>query len=87
MSKALACDNCGETLTLDRRGESSDGEDAAWIGLELANEHYDLCTRSCVIAFLEREDVIAIHDGWSETITGIARSISEAREQESDDDD
>lgn len=69
------CDQCGETLPLDSRGEAENGEDSAWLSLSLANDSHDFCTRSCVHAFLERQDVIAAHDAYAESITGIALLI------------
>lgn len=75
MSKALCCDQCETTLPLNARGEHDGGEDSAWLVLELANERFDLCTRSCLTAFVEREEVIAAQDAWAETITGIARVV------------
>lgn len=76
MSRALVCDNCGESLTLNARGEHDGGEDAAWLRLEVGGQGYDLCTRSCVVAFLEHADVIAAHDAYAESITGVARAIA-----------
>lgn len=84
MSKALMCDACGEVLPLNSRGEHEGGEDAAWIRLTLASQTFDVCTRSCAVALLEREDVIAAHDAYTEVITGIA-TIRDERERADDD--
>lgn len=79
MSRALVCDQCGVSLVLNSRGESPDGDDAAWIKLSIANQSFDLCTRSCVVALLDEPEVIALHDEYTETITGIASLIEEGR--------
>lgn len=75
VSAAKVCDNCGVTIQLNARGEADDGDDAAWLRLHAANESFDLCTRSCVVEFLERPGFVEAMDAWTETITGIARTI------------
>lgn len=75
MSRALVCDHCEESLVLNAKGEHEGGEDAAWIRLTIANESYDLCTRSCAVAFLDRPEVIEAHNAWAEAITDISRAI------------
>lgn len=54
MSKSITCDNCNETLILDRNGEDEAGEVNAWIHLSTVTgaPHVDACTRSCAIALL-----------------------------------
>jgi hypothetical protein len=85
MSAGRVCDHCGETIVLNRRGDADNGEDAAWLRLEAADEMFDLCTRACVVAFLDRDEVIKAMDAHTESITGIARSISGADDEAGDD--
>lgn len=84
MSDAIQCDQCGATLVVNRHREDEDGESAAWLRLTIGGVDADLCTRSCLHDFIEREDVVAAHDAQYEVIADIARSICEARDEEAD---
>lgn len=84
MSRAMVCDLCHNTLTVNARGEDEAGESEAWLRLGIAGDQFDLCTRSCLHEFIDRPEVIAAHDARYEAIAEVARSIREAREEEPD---
>lgn len=72
---------------LNNRGEDPDGEDSAWIRVQVGSIVFDACTRQCAITVLEREDVVAMHDAYVESIMEVARLIREGHEEEDDDGD
>jgi hypothetical protein len=74
MSNAIMCDQCGETLALNSRGDDEMGEIAGWWELK-GSVPGDFCSRSCVIEWLNRDDVVAEDEAHQEAISEIARAI------------
>lgn len=83
MSLAVLCDQCDSMLRVDGRGDDEYGERSAWITIGLAGESFEVCTTTCAIQFLQRDEVIEGIADRLEVIAGIARTIRE-HEGESD---
>lgn len=79
MSAGLICDNCGESLPLERnRKESVTGEDAAWIIIQTRGfgTQWDACTRSCATALLDSGPLAEQIDAELQSIAEIVRAIN-----------
>lgn len=83
MSKALVCDQCGETLTVNGRGESATGEEAGWLVISGTWLRADLCTRACAIDYLNDPDFVEAHDAelggdhWKSQGSSVTRTMIE----------
>lgn len=85
MSAGVICDQCGVVLEVSARGDDEMGEYACWLKIETTYGKYDLCSRACVVAFMEDEDFVAVMDAQAEVVAAIARSLrgeDDAREAE-----
>lgn len=67
-------------LRVNSRGDDEYGERSAWIGLDVAGEHFEVCTIACAIDFLQRDAVVKGQADRLEQISEIARIIREADE-------
>lgn len=88
MSAAVCCDNCGETLVVNDRGEDEDGEIHAWlrVGTRDGALVQDACTRSCAIALLGDDAPLGIAvDARQEGIAEVVRVIREERQRRESD--
>ena len=85
MSKGIVCDQCGETLVLNSRGDDEMGEIAGWGAVELGDLKADVCSRSCAHEWLDREDVVKASEAWQETIAEIAAVVRGSHSEDSDD--
>jgi hypothetical protein len=86
--KGLICDNCGTVLALDgRNGESSTGEEAAWISIEAGGLSVLACTRACAIELLGDDGQLReVIDAYAVMISEIAHAVN-GRDEDADDDD
>lgn len=83
MSRGLVCDQCGDTLVLNARGDDQDGEKGAWLNIQVGDNSdlaADLCSRSCAIAWLEDPAVIQAMTEWQECLVGVALTIKEGQD-------
>lgn len=85
MSKAMVCDQCGDSIPLNDRGDNPDGEDGAWIEVRTTFGRYDLCTRSCVVQLMEDDDFAEQVNKEAEVIAEIAGAIRDGQAATEDD--
>ena len=77
MSSMVACNNCGDSLILDKRGDDKKGERAAWLTLGAAGESYDLCSVACLSIFVRHAGFTEALAEWTEAVMGVAQTINE----------
>jgi hypothetical protein len=83
VSHAVLCDQCDSMLRVDVRGDDVHGERAAWIRLVIAGDEYEVCTTSCAIQFLQRDDVAGVLADQLEAVS--ASTIDPGRTSEMSD--
>lgn len=75
MSAGLICDQCGETLVVNDRGDSETGEEAGWLKIRTVFASFDVCTRSCAVALIESDEFAQRLDAGAEIIAEITGAI------------
>lgn len=84
MAKALVCDNCGDKLIVNERGDDEAGESVAWLQVGNSQYSWDACTRGCAHTLIDGP-VREVVDAHTEVVAEIARTIREEREREAGD--
>lgn len=77
MSDALLCDNCGEVLPVNERGDDANGDSAAWLVLKSTYGKFDLCSRSCVVEFCTHNgEFIETYEAGIAAVAAVTRAIN-----------
>ena len=84
MSKGLVCDNCGNALALDERGDDENGESSAWVTIGTTYKRFDACTISCAEALLDGP-VREAADKALEMVMSIVRTLRGEDDEEDED--
>lgn len=84
MSKGRVCDNCGEVVVTDDRGEDDEGVIHAWIRVGTLDDKLagDACSRSCAIELLADDTPLSL--AIEERLAGIAAVIRTLNGEEDD---
>jgi hypothetical protein len=77
MSAGMICDNCGDVLPVNDRGDAENGEEAGWVHISTTWVRADLCTRACAIAYLQSDVFVTRHEHELAVITEIANAIAD----------
>lgn len=84
MSNGIVCDNCGEVLVVNERGDAENGEEAAWLKIITSVDRYDLCSRACAVVLLDDPDFVERMDTQLELIASIAHAIIGETDEDQD---